>query len=47
MVMNRPEVMISAAHTKFDAVGKLIDQPTRDPIAAHLVAFKACVPRLR
>jgi chromate reductase len=47
LVMNRPEVMIPTAQTKFDAEGNLTDQTTRDFIAAHLVAFKAWVQRLR
>jgi chromate reductase len=47
LVMTRPEVMIPAAHTKFDASGKLTDQPTADFIAAHLAALKAWVLRLR
>jgi chromate reductase len=47
LVMNRPEVMIPSAQTKFDAEGKLTDQPTRDFIAAHLAALKAWVLRLR
>jgi len=47
LVMNRPEVMIPLAQNKFDADGKLTDQPTRDFIAAHLAAFKAWVLRLR
>jgi chromate reductase len=47
LVMNRPEVMIPAAQNKFDAAGKLTDQPTCDHIAAHLAAFKAWVLRLR
>jgi chromate reductase len=47
LVMNRPEVMIPAAHTKFDAEGKLTDQLTRDFMTAHLVAFKAWVLRMR
>ncbi|MGA3400663.1 MAG: NADPH-dependent FMN reductase [Acetobacteraceae bacterium] len=47
MVMNRPEVMVPAAQNKFDAGGKLTDQPTRDFIAAHLAAFKAWVLRMR
>jgi chromate reductase, NAD(P)H dehydrogenase (quinone) len=47
LVMNRPEVMIPAAQTKFDADGKLTDQPTRDFITAHLTAFKAWVLRMR
>ena len=45
--MNRPEVMIPAAQNKFDAGGKLTDQPTRDFIAAHLAAFKAWVLRMK
>ena len=47
LVMNRPEVMIPAAHMKFDAEGKLDDQTTRDFIAAHLIAFKAWVLRMK
>lgn len=47
LVLNRPEVMIPAAQNKFDAAGKLIDQPTRDFIAVHLAALKAWVLRLR
>src|SRR5262245_54533727 len=31
--VNRPEVMIATAHERFDAVGKLTHQPTRDFIA--------------
>ena len=47
LVMNRPEVMIPAAQGKFDADGRLTDQPTRDFMTAHLVAFMAWVLRLR
>jgi chromate reductase len=47
LVMNGPEVMIPAAHLKFDAEGKLGDQTTRDFVAAHLAAFKAWVLRLK
>ncbi|HXT80699.1 MAG TPA: NADPH-dependent FMN reductase [Acetobacteraceae bacterium] len=47
LVMARPEVMIPAAQTKFDAQGKLTDTATRDFIAAHLVGFKAWVLRLK
>jgi chromate reductase len=47
LVMNRPEVMVPAAQTRFDAAGKLTDQATRDFIAAHLLAFKAWVLRMR
>jgi chromate reductase len=39
-VMNKPEVMIAGAMGKFDAAGKLTDEPTRAAIAALLVALK-------
>ncbi len=47
LVMNRPEVMIPAAQSKFDAEGELTDQQTRDFISAHLAAFKAWVLRMK
>jgi chromate reductase len=47
LVMNRPEILIPTAQNRFDAQGKLTDQPTRDFISAHLAAFKAWVLRLR
>jgi chromate reductase len=47
LVMNRPEVAIPAAHTKFDADGNLTDPMTRDFIAAHLAALLQWVLRLR
>jgi chromate reductase, NAD(P)H dehydrogenase (quinone) len=47
LVMNRPEVMIPTAQTKFDADGKLADQATRDFITAHLAEFKDWVLRLK
>jgi chromate reductase len=45
-ILNRPEVFIGAASTKFDAAGKLTDQPTRDFVAAMLVAFDAWIKKL-
>jgi len=44
-VMNRPEVMIGQAQTKFDAEGNLTDKPTRDFLAAMLTAFASWVRR--
>ena len=38
-IMLRPEVMIAAAQNKFDAEGKLTDQPTRDAVAGLLTAL--------
>ena len=46
-LLNRPELMITQAATKFDADGKLTDQPTRDLVAALLTAFKAWILRMR
>ncbi|MEO9189405.1 MAG: NADPH-dependent FMN reductase [Acetobacteraceae bacterium] len=46
-VMNRPEVMIGQAQNKFDAEGKLTDQPTRDFLTAMLTAFAAWVHRIQ
>jgi chromate reductase len=46
-VLNKPEVMIAGAMGKFDAEGKLTDEPTRQHIAALLVALKAWTLLLR
>ena len=45
-ILNRPEVFIGSAASKFDAEGKLTDQPTRDILAAMLVAFDAWIGKL-
>jgi chromate reductase len=46
-IMNRPQVMIHQAQNKFDAEGKLIDQPTRDLIATFMTAFRDWTLRMR
>ena len=46
-VMNRPEVMITQAQNKFDADGKLTDQPTRDIMGTLLASFKDWTLRMR
>ena len=46
-VLNRPEVMITQAQNKFDAEGKLTDQPTRDLIAQLLMSFRDWIHRLK
>ena len=46
-LLNRPEVMISAAHTRFDAHGKLSDEGTRKRIASLLVALRDWTQRLQ
>ncbi len=47
LVMNRPEVLIATAQNKFDAEGKLTDQPTRDVLAGYLAALKTWVLRFK
>lgn len=46
-ILNRPEVMISQAQNKFDAEGKLTDQPTRDILAQLLTSFREWILRLK
>jgi chromate reductase len=46
-VLNKPEVMIGAAHTRFDAAGKLTDEATRGFLAAMLLALRDWTVRLR
>ena len=47
MVLNRPEVMIAQAGTRFDAEGRLTDEKTREFVQALLVALKDWTERLR
>jgi chromate reductase, NAD(P)H dehydrogenase (quinone) len=46
-ILNRPEVMISAAHTKFDDKGQLTDDKVREQIRGLLDALKSWTERLR
>ena len=39
LILNRPEAMISAAHTKFDAQGELTDTAAADQLKAVLAAL--------
>lgn len=45
-VLSRPEVMVGAAHEKFDREGRLIDESTRKHVAQQLAAFAALIRRL-
>jgi chromate reductase len=45
--LNKPEVFIGAAHTKFDAAGKLTDEPTRDFIKQLMAALDVWTRRLK
>ena len=46
-VLPRPEVFIGAAHTKFDANGKLTDETTRKFLSDLLVGFKPWIERMQ
>jgi chromate reductase len=46
-VLNRPEVMIARAHEKFDAQGRLTDEPTRKFLRELLEALARSVRELR
>jgi chromate reductase, NAD(P)H dehydrogenase (quinone) len=45
--LNKPEVFIGGAHTKFDAAGKLTDEPTRDFIKQLMAALDVWTRRLK
>jgi chromate reductase len=46
-VLNKPEVMIAAAHTKFDDKGTLTDEPTRGFIRDLLTNLVAWTWRIK
>lgn len=46
-VLNKPEVMIAAAHTRFDADGRLVDEQTAEHITGQLTALADFTRRLR
>lgn len=46
LVMNRPEVFVGAAHTKFDGDGTLKDEATADIVKQALEAFAEWVGRV-
>jgi chromate reductase len=46
-ILNRPEVMITTAHTKFAEDGRLTDDKTREQVRGLLDALKALTERLR
>ncbi len=43
--MPQPEILVFRAHEKFDADGRLTDEPTRKFLSAYLEAFVAWVGR--
>ncbi|HZF75058.1 MAG TPA: NAD(P)H-dependent oxidoreductase [Acetobacteraceae bacterium] len=46
-VLNKPEVMIAQAPSRFDAEGRLTDETTRGMVAAQLAALRDWTLRLR
>ncbi len=46
-VLNRPEVFVAHAKAKFDATGRLIDEPTRLVLAQQMTALRDWTLRLR
>jgi chromate reductase, NAD(P)H dehydrogenase (quinone) len=46
-VLNQPEIMIAAAHTRFDAKGHLTDEVARSLIGKQIAALKDWTNRLR
>lgn len=45
--LNKPEVMVAMAHTKFDEKGRLVDEKTREFIRDLLIALGAWTRRLQ
>ena len=46
LAMLQPEALVTKAHEKFDADGRLTDEGTRSFLGKFLVAFAAWVQRL-
>ncbi len=46
-LLNKPEIMISAAHTRFDGEGRLTDEATRKYLASLLSALRDWTLRLQ
>jgi chromate reductase len=46
-ILNRPEVFLAAAHTKFDAQGNLTDETTRKHLSGMVDALLAAVEKNR
>jgi hypothetical protein len=41
------ELLVFRAHEKFDAEGRLIEEPTREHLGRFMTAFRAWIPRFR
>jgi chromate reductase len=44
--LNKPEVIVTFATEKFDAEGRLVDEPTREAVTAQLAAFSGWIDQL-
>lgn len=47
LTLNRPEIFIGMAQTKFDADLKLVDEPTRKIMTDQMVAFHDWITRMK
>jgi chromate reductase, NAD(P)H dehydrogenase (quinone) len=47
MVLQKPEVFIGVAQSKFDASGKLVDEATRKVMTDHMAAFGDWIQRVK
>jgi chromate reductase len=47
LVLGKPELMVPAAHEKFDSNGRLTDEHTREQLQALMEALGAWTRRLR
>jgi chromate reductase len=47
IILNRPEVMITSAHTKFDANGQLTDDMAKKQLGELVTSFAAWIERVR
>lgn len=46
-ILNRPEIMVANAGSKFDEAGRLTDEPTRDLVRQHMEGLVAWAKRLK
>jgi len=45
--LRKPEIFIGMAHNKFDAEGRLLDEPTRKIMTEQMVAFRDWIGRVK
>ena len=47
LLLTSPEIFIGACRNKFDASGKLVDEPTRKMLTVQMLAFERWIKRLK